>query len=392
MWTREEMLADRVRLRGTTAEDGPAMARLHRRAIDQAHDVGVSALDHEFGPDRVEPRSSRIDTKGEEISIVGEVARETVGFVSFVACGSVGEITRLYVDPDWQQQGVGRRLSERAEAILRGHGAECACVRSSPAGVAAFRALGYVETKPTTDATFGGCEPTSVKMEKALGGDWRNFYGRRHGKSLRPAQKTALHQLADLSPGVVTPEDNPERRPLDISQFEGRPLWLEIGFGGGEHLVHQAESNPGVQLIGAEPFVNGVAMLLAKIAAAGVTNISVHAGDVRDVIELLPDASISRAFLLYPDPWPKRRHHRRRFVTAGYLAPLARVLTPGAEFRIATDIPDYVRQAREEVPRHGFRDATSDSAVAWPDWTRTRYEAKALREGRRPHYLTYMRS
>jgi tRNA (guanine-N7-)-methyltransferase len=133
-------------------------------------------------------------------------------------------------------------------------------------------------------------------------------------------------------------------------------------------------------------------MLLARIEAADVRNIRVHPGDARDLIEVLPDASISRAFLLYPDPWPKRRHHRRRFVTPEHLAPLARVMAPGAEFRIATDIPDYVRQAREEVPLHGFAEDTADIRTPWPDWIRTRYEAKALREGRRPHYLTWRRT
>ena len=111
---------------------------------------------------------------------------------------------------------------------------------------------------------------------------------------------------------------------------------------------------PDVGIIGCEPFINGVAMLLGKIRAAGVTNLAVHPGDARDLMDVLPEASVAKAFLNYPDPWPKRRHHRRRFVTQEHLRPLARVLAPGAEFRIATDIPDYVRQARIEVPQAGF--------------------------------------
>jgi tRNA (guanine-N(7)-)-methyltransferase len=122
-------------------------------------------------------------------------------------------------------------------------------------------------------------------------------------------------------------------------------VWLEIGFGGGEHMVHMAATYPEVGVIGCEPFVNGVAMLLGKIRAAGVTNLAVYPGDARDALDVLPEASVARAFLNYPDPWPKRRHHRRRFVTPEHLGPLARVLEPGAEFRVATDIPDYVRQA-----------------------------------------------
>ncbi|MEO1365465.1 MAG: tRNA (guanosine(46)-N7)-methyltransferase TrmB, partial [Pseudomonadota bacterium] len=112
-------------------------------------------------------------------------------------------------------------------------------------------------------------------------------------------------------------------------------------------------------------------------------------------MDVLPDASIAKAFLLYPDPWPKTRHHRRRFVTPEHLAPLARALKPGAEFRVATDIPDYVRQTLEEVPKAGFEwlaDRPQNWRVAWPDWISTRYEQKALREGRVPHYLTFRRT
>ncbi len=186
--------------------------------------------------------------------------------------------------------------------------------------------------------------------------EWRNFYGRIRGKTMRASQKTYMAEdLAALSPGPVTREDNPGRVALDLTaRFGDRPVWLEIGFGGGEHLVHMAARYPDIAIIGAEPFVNGVAMLLGKIRAAGVTNLAVFPGDVRDLFDVLPDGSISRAFLNYPDPWPKARHHRRRFVTQGYLEPLVRVLAPGATFRVATDIPDYVRQTREEVPKAGL--------------------------------------
>jgi tRNA (guanine-N7-)-methyltransferase len=159
-------------------------------------------------------------------------------------------------------------------------------------------------------------------------------------------------------------------------------------------MVHMAATHPGAGIIGCEPFINGVAMLLARIRAAGVTNLAVHPGDARDLFDVLPQASVSKAFLLYPDPWPKARHHRRRFVTPEHLAPLARVLKRGAEFRVATDIPDYVRQALEEVPKAGFEwtaDGPDDWRHAWADWLSTRYEQKAFREGRRPHYLTFRR-
>lgn len=227
------------------------------------------------------------------------------------------------------------------------------------------------------------------------GAPWRNLYGRRRGKALSDRQRRDLAALASLSPGPVGWAENPERRPLDpAALFGGRPVWLEIGFGAGEHLVHQAATHPEVGLIGAEPFVNGVAALLGKIRRAGLGNVRVHPGDARDLLDVLPEAAVSRAFLLYPDPWPKARHHRRRFVTPGPLAQLARALAPGAELRLATDIPDYVRQALEEVPRAGFAwtaDGARDWREPWPDWLPTRYERKALREGRRPHYLTFRR-
>jgi tRNA (guanine-N7-)-methyltransferase len=221
----------------------------------------------------------------------------------------------------------------------------------------------------------------------------RNFYGRIRGKTLRASQKDYLeNDLGPLTLRGVAREDNPSRSPLPLDFIGGRPLWLEIGFGGGEHLVHMAARYPNVAFIGAEPFVNGIAMLLGKVRAARLTNLWLHPGDVRDLFDVLPQGCVKKAFLNYPDPWPKARHHRRRFVTPGYLGQLARLMRPGAEFRVATDIPDYVRQTLEEVPQAGFT-LTHQAGLggAWEDWLSTRYEQKALREGRLPHYLTYHR-
>ena len=233
-----------------------------------------------------------------------------------------------------------------------------------------------------------------TSSNKHPGAPWRNFYGRIHGKTLRDNHKSYLEtDLTALSPGAVGWEENPERNPIDLQTlFGNKDVWLEIGFGGGEHMVHQASQNPSVGIIGCEPFINGVAMLLGKIREAGVENVAVHPGDVRDMFDVLPDESISKAFLLYPDPWPKKRHHRRRFVTPEYLEPLHRALKPGAIFRVATDIPDYVRQTMEQVPKHGFEwlaKRPDDWRTPWGDWYSTRYEQKALREGRVPHYLTF---
>jgi tRNA (guanine-N7-)-methyltransferase len=228
------------------------------------------------------------------------------------------------------------------------------------------------------------------------GAPWRNFYGRFKGKTLRPNQKDYLESDLDaLSPGAVSWEENPDRAPLDLNAvFGGKPLWVEIGFGGGEHLVHQAKTYPEVGIIGCEPFINGVAMLLGKIRESGVSNLRVHPGDARDLFDVLPAGSVEKAFLLYPDPWPKKRHHRRRFVTQEHLEPLFHVLKPGAEFRVATDIPDYVRQTLIEAPKAGFEwlaEGPGDWRHPWGDWHSTRYEMKALREGRMPHYMTFRR-
>ena len=229
------------------------------------------------------------------------------------------------------------------------------------------------------------------------GAPWRNFYGRRHGKTLRDSQKDALEN--DLGPLVLDGagwDENPNRTPLDPGAiFGGRKIWLEIGFGGGEHLVHLAGQHPEIGLIGCEPFINGVAMLLTKLRDASLENVRIHPDDVRHLFDVLPDGSVDRAYLLYPDPWPKARHHRRRFVTPDHLQPLSRVLAAGAELRVATDIKDYVRQTMEEVPQQGFKlvtDPATGFRDPWPGWCETRYERKALREGRRPHYLIFRKT
>ncbi len=225
----------------------------------------------------------------------------------------------------------------------------------------------------------------------------RNFYGRLKGKALKASQRRYLDEdLGRLSPGPIGSEVNPEKAPLDLgARFGGRPVWLEIGFGSGEHLVHQASQHPDVAIIGVEIYVNGVASCLGKVRRAGLDNIAVHMGDARDLMDVLPAGCIQKAFLLYPDPWPKARHHRRRFVTPDHLGPLHRAMSPGSELRVATDIPDYVRQSLEEVPKAGFTwlaGRAADWREPWEDWTSTRYEMKALREGRVPHYLTFRRA
>jgi tRNA (guanine-N7-)-methyltransferase len=171
---------------------------------------------------------------------------------------------------------------------------------------------------------------------------------------------------------------------------------LEIGFGGGEHLVAQAAANPLMGFIGCEPFVNGMAKALALIEAQGLTNIRLHFGDASDVLAWLPTGSLARVDLLYPDPWPKRRHWKRRFVQEARIAELARVVRPGGRFRFATDWPDYAAWTLERLMRSPFFTWTAERAddwrKPWRGFTQTRYEAKAVQAGRAPCYLVFRRT
>lgn len=230
------------------------------------------------------------------------------------------------------------------------------------------------------------------------GAPWRNFYGRRHGKTMRKGQVALLEErLPALAPPGVAWAENPGRAPVDFKAMRpgAREVWLEIGFGGGEHLVAMAAANPDILMIGCEPFVNGVAMCLSALEGSGVENIRLHAGDAREIFDVSKDGAFSRIFVNYPDPWPKTRHHRRRFIGADNLPHLSRVAAHGARLHVATDIPDYVRHTLEAM--RGFPEFrwTADTARhwrrPWSDWPGSRYEAKALVEGRTPCYLTFSR-
>ncbi len=224
--------------------------------------------------------------------------------------------------------------------------------------------------------------------------EWRNFYGRRFGKTLRTAQKTYLSQdLETLRPKGIQRWENPQRLPLELAAIFGddRPVWLEIGFGGGEHMVHMAARYPGIGLIGCEPFINGVAMLLGKIRAAGVTNLAIHPGDVRDLFDVLPAGfhreglpQLSRPLAQAPPPPPPLRDAGPPCAAGPRHAAGGRV--PGGDRHPRLHAPDAGRGAEGGV--HAGRAWTG---APWDDWLSTRYEQKALREGRVPDYATFRR-
>jgi tRNA (guanine-N7-)-methyltransferase len=192
--------------------------------------------------------------------------------------------------------------------------------------------------------------------------------------------------------------DLPERGSLDPQRlFPILPpdLWLEIGFGAGEHLAEQATAHPEVGFLGAEVFENGVVKLLAEVRRRELANIRILVDDARLLLEALPDACLGRVFILFPDPWPKQRHHKRRMVSPGPLDQLARIMKEGAELRLATDDIGYLRAMLELVPAHPAFAWQARGPADWlrrpPDWSATRYEAKAIAAGRIPHFLRLAR-
>lgn len=217
------------------------------------------------------------------------------------------------------------------------------------------------------------------------------LYGRHKSHPLKPRQARLVDKL--LPELELKPDELVNGSPERLFAAGAKTIWLEIGFGGGEHLAWQAERNPDVGFIGCEPFVNGVAKLLSEIVAKSLGNIRILNGDVRPLLECLASTSISRVFLLYPDPWPKRRHHKRRFINQDTLGELHRILAPGGELRVASDIPDYVRwtllQIRQFEKLNWSAEGPKDWRIRSDDWPTTRYEQKAVREGRIPTYLTF---
>ena len=220
-------------------------------------------------------------------------------------------------------------------------------------------------------------------------------FGRRRARTLNARQSGLVEGLLpplrlDLNTPTV-----PADRLAERLMPGARAVWLEIGFGGGEHLIAQSEVHADVAFIGCEPFIDGVVKVLSAIEERKLGNIRLHDDDARDVLRWLPEASIDRAFVLFPDPWPKAKHRKRRLVSAATLALLARVMKPGAELRVATDIGDYARTILQAMAQQSAFRWTAMCPADWriqgDDWPVTRYQQKANREGRCSYFLRFER-
>jgi tRNA (guanine-N7-)-methyltransferase len=217
------------------------------------------------------------------------------------------------------------------------------------------------------------------------------FFGRRKGHRLRPHQADLIeHLLPRLALDIGGPP------PPALGGLYGAPVdvvRLEIGFGGGEHLIAEARAFPGTGFIGCEPYVNGMAKILAQIEAHNIANIRLFAGDASELLAWAPERSLARIDLIHPDPWPKRRHWKRRFVQDATIAAMARALKPDGEFRFVSDIGDYCAWTLAHFSRSPdfvwTAECAADWREPWPDYTMTRYGRKAEREGRQATYLRF---
>jgi len=221
----------------------------------------------------------------------------------------------------------------------------------------------------------------------------RILYGRRRGKALRKNQQ---HAVEEILPALRVPEDE---NPVDLASLfndKAEEYWLEIGFGAGEHLAWQAKNHPNVGIIGCEPFLNGVAVLLGKLQKDGSDNVRLHNEAAELLMGRLPEASLKKGFLLFADPWPKSGHQKRRFVTDENIAALARILEDDAVLRVGTDHTDYGAWILHYFLRSEDFVWEAEHPADWlnrsDDWPQTRYEAKALKEGRKSVYYRFRRT
>jgi tRNA (guanine-N7-)-methyltransferase len=221
----------------------------------------------------------------------------------------------------------------------------------------------------------------------------RTLYGRRRGRKLRPGRERIVARLLPRL-AIKLPTDG-RLDPQILFDCPVSDLWIEVGFGAGEHLVAQAQAHPGIGMMGCEPYLQGVATLLSVVTECHLGNIRILVDDARPLLDALPDASIGRLFALFPDPWPKARHHKRRFINPETLDACGRVMRDGAELRIATDLAEHCRWILYHVRRHDAFAWLAQSPCDWrvrpEDWPQTRYELKAMRQGRQPVYLRFRR-
>lgn len=236
------------------------------------------------------------------------------------------------------------------------------------------------------------------------------FYGRRSGKKLRRPRRTLIEKLLPLIE-IAEPKSDKIIEPAALFAEQKKEIWLEIGFGGGEHLAEQAKKNSDIGIIGSEVFINGVASLLAHLSGSyenGIhsedeavlekdrtDNVRIFPDDVRKLLPRLKEASFDRIFVLFPDPWPKKRHSERRFICKENLGIFARLLKDGGKLRIASDDVKYINWALMHTTSHSDFKWTAQKAADWrirpDDGAETRYEAKAIQQGRKPVYLDFIR-
>lgn len=316
--------------------------------------------------------------------LVARRGNDVVGYVVLWREGDAAELATVAVHPSRHGQGVGRKLIAAAETMAQRSGARVVRLYTNAAmraNLSMYPHLGYHETGRAAQAGFDRVffEKTLPPM-RAQKAPVDKIYGRRRVQSHRDAPGLATYAL-DLD------------APAELAALfpAARAMRMEVGFGGGEHLIHHAESAPDVGLIGVEPFETGMMRAVRGLEAQAITNVRVYMGDARRVLDWLPDDALDRVDILYPDPWPKQRHWKRRFVSLAGLDRLARVLPVDATVRVASDIADYVAWTRSHAAAHPAFTLAQDSATAWEGWPGTRYEAKAFREGRVPRYLTLVR-
>jgi len=221
----------------------------------------------------------------------------------------------------------------------------------------------------------------------------QKYYGRRKGHALSDRQQTLMDTLLPKISITLTADEEEPLDPHGLFPKSTKEIWMEVGFGKGEHMVWQVTHNPDVGLIGCEPYLNGIAGLLAHIDDTKSEAIRIYADDARHLLPRLPDACLTKFFLLHPDPWPKKRHAKRRFLNQETLDQIARLLVDGGELRVAHDLPVYQEWIMlQMIQRSDFlwcAEKQDDWQIRPDDWPETRYEAKSKREGRTPLYFRY---